>query len=60
MLNTENYVEKYLPIYMQRQSAEVMEIILNKKQFIKFKKYNEFKVPILMQAMFDDNGLPDL
>ena len=31
MLNTENYVEKYLPIYINRQLTEVMDIVLLKK-----------------------------
>jgi hypothetical protein len=56
----ENYVEKYLPIYINRQMTEVMDIVLLKKQLGKYKKYNEFKMPMLMEAMFTDNGLPDL
>ena len=31
MLNMENYVEKYLPIYINRQMTEVMDIVLLKK-----------------------------
>ena len=58
MLNTENYVEKYLPIYINRQFIEVMDIVLMKKQQVKYKKYNEFKMPMLMEAMFNDNGIP--
>ena len=37
-----------------------MEIILLRKQQNKFKKYNEYKIPLLMSAMFSDNGIPDL
>jgi hypothetical protein len=31
VLNMENYVEKYLPIYINRQLNEVMDIVLMKK-----------------------------
>ena len=37
-----------------------MEIVLLKKQLTKYKKYNEFKMPMLMEAMFRDNGIPEL
>lgn len=40
--------------------TEVLDVVLTKKQHSKLKKYNEFKIPILMQEMFSDNGLPDL
>ena len=56
----ENYVEKYLPIYINRQFIEVMEIVLMKKQMVKYRKYNDYKMPMLMEAMFRDNGMPEL
>jgi hypothetical protein len=37
-----------------------MDIVLLKKQLTKYKKYNEFKMPMLMEAMFRDNGIPEL
>jgi hypothetical protein len=37
---------------------EVMDIVLMKKQQVKYKKYNDFKMPMLMEAMFNDNGIP--
>ncbi len=60
MLNTENYIEKYLPLFCQRELTEVLEVVLPKKQQYQLKKYNDFKIPILMHALFEDNGLPDL
>jgi hypothetical protein len=27
---------------------------------VKYKKYNEYKMPMLMEAMFRDNGIPEL
>jgi len=38
----------------------VLELVLQKKQLIQLRKYNEFKIPILMHSLFEDNGLPDL
>ena len=60
MLNTENYVEKYLPIYMQRQISETFDAVLKRKQKKKLVKFNEVKVPVLMHAMFNDYGIPNL
>ena len=37
-----------------------MDIVLMKKQMTKYRKYNEYKMPMLMEAMFRDNGIPEL
>ena len=31
-----------------------------KKQMVKYRKYNDYKMPMLMEAMFRDNGMPEL
>ena len=56
MLNNENYVEKYLPIYFQRQITETFEQVLKKRQMKKLEKYNEVKMPLLLSAIFEDFG----
>eukprot|EP00347_Sterkiella_histriomuscorum_P011845 403370885 len=60
MLNNENYVEKYAPIYTQRMINDTLEQILKKKQKKKLIKYNEIKMPLLLQPIFDDLGIPNL
>lgn len=38
----------------------MLELVLQKKQLSQLRKYNGFKIPILMHSLFEDNGLPDL
>ena len=54
MLNNENYVEKYVPIYTQRMISEALDYVLKKKQKKKLQKFNEIKMPLLMQVIFND------
>lgn len=60
MLNNENYLEKYTPIYTQRMINDTLEQILKRKQKKKLIKYNEIKMPLLLQPIFEDVGIPNL
>lgn len=60
MLNNENYVEKYVPVYTQRMINESLEYVLKRKQKKKLLKFNEIKMPLLMQVIFNDQGEPNL
>lgn len=60
MLNNENYVQKYIPMYVQRQLNENFDQVLKRSQLKKLAKYMEIKMPLLMAPMFEDDGIPNL
>ena len=60
MLNNENYLEKYTPIYTQRMINETLEYVVKRTEKKKLLKFNEIKMPMLLQPIFDDSGLPNL
>ncbi|CDW87867.1 UNKNOWN [Stylonychia lemnae] len=60
MLNNENYLEKYTPIYTQRMINETLEYVVKRTEKKKLLKFNEIKMPMLLQPIFDDSGIPNL
>ena len=52
-----NYVEKYLPLYTQRQVSDFIEYVFNDRA-VKWRVnwYNEIKIPLLTTGILYDNG----
>ena len=57
----ENYLEKYQPLFAQRQIQEILEHVLSStKEKYKLKKFIEAKAVVLTEKILDDHGAPDL
>ena len=60
MLTNENYIEKYLPVYIQRMINENIECVTSKDNKKKQHHYMELKMPTLIQPIIEDSGEPNL
>ena len=57
----ENYLEKYQPLFAQRQIQEILEHVLSSsKEKYKLKKYVEMKAAVFTEKILEDHGAPDL
>ena len=57
----ENYLEKYQPLFAQRQIQEILENVLSSsKEKYKLKKYIELKAVVYTDKIRGDGGAPDL
>ena len=57
----ENYIEKYQPLFTQRQINEALDYVLNVPKFqARVAKYAELKQEYLIDKILKDNGAPDL
>lgn len=61
MSTVANYLEKYLPMYLQRQMTDFVEYLFNDRQTKwRVNWYNEIKIPMLTAAILFDNGYESL
>lgn len=52
-----NYMEKYMPLYIQRQMTEFIEYLFTERAMRwRIAWYNEVKIPLLTAAILHDNG----
>lgn len=52
-----NYMEKYMPLYLQRQVSDFLEyIFIDRQTRWRINWYNEVKIPMLTAAILFDNG----
>lgn len=57
----ENYLEKYQPLFAQRQIQEILENVLSSgKEKWKLKKFVEQKAAAFTEKILSDHGAPDL
>ena len=56
-----NYLEKYMPLYIQRQMTDFLEYVFPDRQ-VKWRInwYNEIKVPMFTAAVLTDTGVQSL
>lgn len=61
VLSCENYLEKYQPLFTQRQIEEVLRYVLTTaKQKYRLKKYSDLKNEFLTGKILADKGNPNL
>lgn len=61
VLSCENYLEKYQPLFTQRQIEEVLRYVLTtNKQKYRLKKFSELKNEFLTARILADKGNPNL
>lgn len=52
-----NYMEKYMPLYVQRQMTEFLEYLFTDRSIRwRINWYNEVKIPMLTAGILFDNG----
>lgn len=56
----ENFVEKYIPIRIQSQISEALQLVLPFKEAQTLHAYEKDKFKELHQIILDDDGVPDL
>lgn len=60
ILTTDNYVEKYVPLNIERQVSEVMNFVMNDKIKKRMEAFFKRRMKILHSVMIEDKGNPDI
>ena len=60
LLGTDNYLEKYLPFFIQGMISETVSSIHGKKEIQALKEYEHIKYKELHKVVLGDDGIPAL